>query len=134
MIRRPPRSTLFPYTTLFRSDRAVHARAGEGGDPRSGLTPGGVAERRRGRLLSPAGRGMLFCCAVTENSRELQGQLAELSEYFGRLGNNLLETSQAMREGAPPPEALVRQLTALRGAFVDLRTRLIQQAGSFGGT
>src|SRR2546430_5954500 len=25
MIRRPPRSTLFPYTTLFRSGRAVHA-------------------------------------------------------------------------------------------------------------
>src|SRR3712207_7824452 len=24
MIRRPPRSTLFPYTTLFRSARAVH--------------------------------------------------------------------------------------------------------------
>src|SRR3712207_7614882 len=23
MIRRPPRSTLFPYTTLFRSDRAM---------------------------------------------------------------------------------------------------------------
>src|SRR5258708_32003231 len=27
MIRRPPRSTLFPYTTLFRSDaRGVHAQ------------------------------------------------------------------------------------------------------------
>src|SRR2546421_7720943 len=26
MIRRPPRSTLFPYTTLFRSDRLVRAR------------------------------------------------------------------------------------------------------------
>src|SRR5438067_6803625 len=25
MIRRPPRSTLFPYTTLFRSDDAVQA-------------------------------------------------------------------------------------------------------------
>src|SRR5260221_9727496 len=25
MIRRPPRSTLFPYTTLFRSSRAPHA-------------------------------------------------------------------------------------------------------------
>src|SRR2546430_11486075 len=25
MIRRPPRSTLFPYTTLFRSSLAVHA-------------------------------------------------------------------------------------------------------------
>src|SRR3712207_6966630 len=24
MIRRPPRSTLFPYTTLFRSDRVFH--------------------------------------------------------------------------------------------------------------
>src|SRR2546421_1612791 len=24
MIRRPPRSTLFPYTTLFRSGRALH--------------------------------------------------------------------------------------------------------------
>src|SRR2546428_9311285 len=32
MIRRPPRSTLFPYTTLFRSvqlARAEHAEAGE---------------------------------------------------------------------------------------------------------
>src|SRR6476620_11932354 len=27
MIRRPPRSTLFPYTTLFRSIRAVAGRA-----------------------------------------------------------------------------------------------------------
>src|SRR3712207_8359948 len=27
MIRRPPRSTLFPYTTLFRSGRAVDAGA-----------------------------------------------------------------------------------------------------------
>src|SRR3989442_2471953 len=26
MIRRPPRSTLFPYTTLFRSDRPVRDR------------------------------------------------------------------------------------------------------------
>src|SRR5215211_8372453 len=29
MIRRPPRSTLFPYTTLFRSAR-VHGRPGPG--------------------------------------------------------------------------------------------------------
>src|ERR1019366_2130672 len=38
MIRRPPRSTLFPYTTLFRSDgKSVRIRHGEerhvGGDP-----------------------------------------------------------------------------------------------------
>src|SRR3712207_8742590 len=29
MIRRPPRSTLFPYTTLFRSARALGRRARE---------------------------------------------------------------------------------------------------------
>src|SRR2546427_8663103 len=36
MIRRPPRSTLFPYTTLFRSgaDRHPHLRAG---GPRAAL-------------------------------------------------------------------------------------------------
>src|ERR1041385_9473244 len=27
MIRRPPRSTLFPYTTLFRSDDKIHSPA-----------------------------------------------------------------------------------------------------------
>src|SRR2546427_8534123 len=38
MIRRPPRSTLFPYTTLFRSERvAVGRRLGdESGTDRSG--------------------------------------------------------------------------------------------------
>src|SRR5256885_10843447 len=29
MIRRPPRSTLFPYTTLFRSDVVGHFRSGQ---------------------------------------------------------------------------------------------------------
>src|SRR2546428_5626965 len=29
MIRRPPRSTLFPYTTLFRSERVVRPIQGE---------------------------------------------------------------------------------------------------------
>src|SRR3712207_8136892 len=31
MIRRPPRSTLFPYTTLFRSPRSVTRATGPGG-------------------------------------------------------------------------------------------------------
>src|SRR5687768_18020243 len=37
MLRGPPRSTLFPYTTLFRSGRAAPGRAlrgARGGDPR----------------------------------------------------------------------------------------------------
>src|SRR2546422_7605661 len=36
MIRRPPRSTLFPYTTLFRSRKARRADAGVGGDSMNG--------------------------------------------------------------------------------------------------
>src|SRR3712207_6931906 len=57
MIRRPPRSTLFPYTTLFRSGGDVAERTG----PRAGVAHdhhGGVALRpaladvRAGRLLA----------------------------------------------------------------------------------
>src|SRR5689334_24139854 len=33
MIRRPPRSTLFPYTTLFRSDPALARDRGAAGQP-----------------------------------------------------------------------------------------------------
>src|SRR5258705_8102603 len=40
MIRRPPRSTLFPYTTLFRSTvRSGGATSAPGARPRSGSSP-----------------------------------------------------------------------------------------------
>src|SRR2546426_11491829 len=39
MIRRPPRSTLFPYTTLFRSCE-VRGAAGRGGDDRADAISG----------------------------------------------------------------------------------------------
>src|SRR2546427_5589986 len=40
MIRRPPRSTLFPYTTLFRSEDPVRAERDrrDGGDHRGALS------------------------------------------------------------------------------------------------
>src|SRR3712207_7748310 len=40
MIRRPPRSTLFPYTTLFRSRVMEHTVEGDGCD-RKGRRPAG---------------------------------------------------------------------------------------------
>src|SRR3712207_7747659 len=52
MIRRPPRSTLFPYTTLFRSKGrpgARHRRGPRGRDER-GQQPPGYREGLRGGL------------------------------------------------------------------------------------
>src|SRR2546426_6606842 len=43
MIRRPPRSTLFPYTTLFRSRELQHGRHGVGARDREGGEQGGGA-------------------------------------------------------------------------------------------
>src|SRR3712207_7476198 len=51
MIRRPPRSTLFPYTTLFRSEAA---RRGHGGrEPRVGVVLA-LRERPHAGLLRRA--------------------------------------------------------------------------------
>src|SRR2546428_9319253 len=54
MIRRPPRSTLFPYTTLFRSSIPWRARFGRGGDTSCPLLSSGcrlgVGFRSRTRL------------------------------------------------------------------------------------
>src|SRR5688572_32383391 len=54
MLRRPPRSTLFPYTTLFRSRREVMSdelrsilRKGDPAAGDSGLTPEEVQGMRR---------------------------------------------------------------------------------------
>src|SRR5258708_21878320 len=63
MIRRPPRSTLFPYTTLFRSIRSIGAyrllverRAAECSISTSISTPGRLGARRHARLLMPQAR------------------------------------------------------------------------------
>src|SRR5256886_10352456 len=57
MIRRPPRSTLFPYTTLFRSDLGSPLRRPAGASPRAGAGgPDGVGAGSGRRLLSPRRR------------------------------------------------------------------------------
>src|SRR2546426_3937300 len=53
MIRRPPRSTLFPYTTLFRSLRGPRAGRGR---PRLADRAGRQARDARGRILPAGGR------------------------------------------------------------------------------
>src|SRR3712207_7148701 len=68
MIRRPPRSTLFPYTTLFRSiplgEQVLHRdpQVGEGGAPQDQVAsdrPLGGRLAGRGGVLDAVGGGQL---------------------------------------------------------------------------
>src|SRR5260370_21462781 len=52
MIRRPPRSTLFPYTTLFRSPGGDVGRPAPRPPGRRGRAARPLAERQRGRVRS----------------------------------------------------------------------------------
>src|SRR3712207_8528888 len=71
MIRRPPKSTLFPYTTLFRSadptrNAEGHRRVRPGARPGRG-SPGSAAPHDRGRALLAAQRS-------EEHTPELQSR------------------------------------------------------------
>src|SRR5438046_5690854 len=92
MIRRPPRSTLFPYTTLFRSK---------------------ASSRSRPRLLYRAsGRGQRLCVpgAPGARSEEHTSELQSLTNLVCRL---LLEKKKKQRKKKRTPAA--RAATASTG-------------------
>src|SRR2546430_13603026 len=68
MIRRPPRSTLFPYTTLFRSGSAPFPKPGAGG---TALVDAAAAKLAIGRTLISAWR---IVSRSEEHTSELQSQ------------------------------------------------------------
>src|SRR3712207_8987080 len=82
MIRRPPRSTLFPYTTLFRSPEETqdpHDRGGEVGPALHGPRRSRRRLRERGpepgdRLVHTHGRALRFTCRSEEHTSELQSR------------------------------------------------------------
>src|SRR2546426_7639504 len=82
MIRRPPRSTLFPYTTLFRSYRSKQTNprlCGLGDEVKEtfhallsvvdsvGLTPSGRSEEHTSELQSPCN---LVCRLLLEKKKK----------------------------------------------------------------
>src|SRR2546427_2854128 len=71
MIRRPPRSTLFPYTTLFRSNeenRASASQASKAGAPKQGApAKQSSPEEELQQAINDAGRS-------EEHTSELQSQ------------------------------------------------------------
>src|SRR5438876_4789830 len=66
-MRRPPRSTLFPYTTLFRSPARQGHASGSGVDQHlRGGTPGGRSEEHTSELQSPV---HLVCRLLLEKKK-----------------------------------------------------------------
>src|SRR2546430_5361690 len=91
MIRRPPRSTLFPYTTLFRS---VHARHGYAGD---------IAVRR-----PPADVGR-----SEEHTSELQSQSNLVCRLLLEKNNKIIANAAIGREMAALPDLAAAGLSGV---------------------
>src|SRR2546430_11217488 len=86
MIRRPPRSTLFPYTTLFRSiDADDHA---------------GDAARLDRRVLHPGG----------DQGADRLAERAQLAASGGQLGGDRRENVPAVEGGARTMHSEAREL------------------------
>src|SRR2546426_4892184 len=98
MIRRPPRSTLFPYTTLFRSRgraRSLHRNGGRPPPPRFPSLRRPAENRRR-----PGGRGR----TDRRSSDPVDGGRAALVERYdlvmhGRLGLHARGPGRHARDG-----------------------------------
>src|SRR3712207_8708383 len=92
MIRRPPRSTLFPYTTLFRSDgRFDAATVGFGARNFSDLDRG---LREMARVVRPGGR-VVVLEITTPRSEEHTSELQSRQYLVCRL---LLEKKKMYRK------------------------------------
>src|SRR2546426_4907788 len=91
MIRRPPRSTLFPYTTLFRSDRGAalelpHVQAHPTGRARrvgEELVVGGRSEEHTSELQSPCN---LVCRLLLEKKKKNKN-IIKLNGIYNRHPN-----------------------------------------------
>src|SRR2546429_6611988 len=98
MIRRPPRSTLFPYTTLFRSIETLTAASGADA----------LARRLPGRLH----HRWPFTPRSEEHTSELQSRL----HLVCRL---LLEKKKILPLLIITPESMFRNAGSVHGSFVN---------------
>src|SRR5256885_10317406 len=95
MIRRPPRSTLFPYTTLFRSDLADGKRA------RVECVSYGAAD---GMLSTEANGGSLPGSCKTRDGRL----------WFPTVKGVVVVDPKTVRSNADPPPVIIEQVVAGR--------------------
>src|SRR2546426_4224484 len=93
MIRRPPRSTLFPYTTLFRSVECQAELLEEG------LVEGALDLERAGRVLVEHDDPVVFGRAG-RRERERPHELAEVERVLHRVEAEALPRERAVGEPA----------------------------------
>src|SRR5260221_5115490 len=98
MIRRPPRSTLFPYTTLFRSLRRVLGRSGQVADEADEANEAG--EQRVAQVAQQAARSEehtselqshsdLVCRLLLEKKKNSRQSTYKLQGDMGRIGETM---------------------------------------------
>src|SRR5436309_11726325 len=100
MIRRPPRSTLFPYTTLFRSERGVAVMEDLGSGSLVDLRPWGFPYERAGRSEEHTSelqsRENLVCRLLLEKKKKKRRRLH-------RNPSTLPDSSQPTNNSRPLP-------------------------------
>src|SRR5437870_7998472 len=92
MIRRPPRSTLFPYTTLFRSARCCRrVPGGSDGRPVPHRPPAGQSRRSEEHTSELQSRGHLVCRLLLEKKKKSHTN-ARHSKYTRHIHSRLLRS------------------------------------------
>src|SRR2546429_1194785 len=83
MIRRPPRSTLFPYTTLFRSPEADELPVPRHGEPALKCQPlasfGSAVRRSEEHTSELQSRLHLVCRLLLEKKKKMSNRIASTS-------------------------------------------------------
>src|SRR5258708_23087846 len=100
MIRRPPRSTLFPYTTLFRSrqDGEVRSRA-------AGPHKRRIGKRSAGKLLAQGRPGDICVYVVYHDSRiRINRTQTDTAPQIRYRVTRIDPRPTAQPAGAPAPE------------------------------
>src|SRR5438552_10566380 len=102
MIRRPPRSTLFPYTTLFRSGPVPAAEGQHGAHDAERAGAGAIrSEEHTSELQSP---DHLVCRLLLEKKKNI----ASIPERHSRRSQSVSPRARTSRYNNRPPASLRR--------------------------
>src|SRR2546427_511782 len=111
MIRRPPRSTLFPYTTLFRSV------ADEIGELQSSVQTMVVALRRLvGAIRSAADEAAAMATEISASTEQMSASTEEMSATCQDLTKRAAEQAQLVRAAADDATKIL-QIATILAAF-----------------